>query len=386
MQQRVGVVIPLYKVQPNALEVVSLRRCAEVLGQYPTVLLAPEGLDLARYEEIFPKAVVWRFPTAYFASLESYSRWLLSPAFYENFLGIYEKICIVQPDVFLCYDALEDFCDLPHDYFGAPLGLFRHDRYELYGGNGGICLRDVAACTRLLKNEEVAKNPCKPLEEDEYFSYCGEAFPALFRVAPLSVAVRFAFDRFPRLLMEVNQGQLPMAIHGWWTYDAYFCRRILAGDLPTGLDFGRENLCLSALAAFRDFMAEHPRIFFYGAGDFGKTFFQYAQAEGFDVEGFLLSDGQPRTETSYHDKPIQYLSAWRGDKEQVGIVTTTGRLTRENIACRLRQEGFRHVFLISEALCNAIFEALLQKRFHDSGGLDEMKTSVKGFPENNDIP
>lgn len=376
MQQRVGVVIPLYKEQPDALEVVSLRRCAEVLGRYSTVLLAPEGLDLARYEMIFPEAAILCFSPAHFVSLESYSRLLLSPGFYETFADTYEKICIVQPDVFLCYDALEEFCDLPYDYFGAPLGIFRHDRYELYGGNGGISLRDVAACIRLLKSAEVAKSRWKPLEEDEYFSYCGEAFPALFRVAPLSVAARFAFDRFPRLLMEVNQGRLPMAIHGWWTYDAYFCRRILAEELPPGLDFGREDLCASALASFHAFLAAHPRVLLFGAGDFGRTFLQYIQAEGFDAEGFLLSDGQPRPDIAYHGKPLQHLSAWRGDKEQVGVVTTMGRLTREIIAHQLRQEGFVHVFLISEMLCNAVFEALLRKRFHESGSLAEMT----GFP------
>ena len=183
--QRVGIVIPLYKAQPDALEEVSLRRCAEVLGRYSTVLLAPKGLALTAYEAIFPKAHIQRFSPAHFVSLESYSRWLLSPAFYENFADTYEKICIVQPDVFFCYDALEDFCRMPYDYFGAPLSLFRNDRYELYGGNGGISLRDVEACLRLLTSEEVKNTSWKPLEEDEYFSYCGEAFPHLFRVAAI---------------------------------------------------------------------------------------------------------------------------------------------------------------------------------------------------------
>lgn len=383
--QRVGIVIPLYKAQPDALEEVSLRRCAEVLGRYSTVLLAPKGLALTAYEAIFPKAHIQRFSPAHFVSLESYSRWLLSPAFYENFADTYEKICIVQPDVFFCYDALEDFCRMPYDYFGAPLSLFRNDRYELYGGNGGISLRDVEACLRLLTSEEVKNTSWKPLEEDEYFSYCGEAFPHLFRVAPLSVAVRFAFDRFPRLLMEVNRGRRPMAIHGWWAYDPYFCRRILGDDLPADLAFGQEDVCTLALTEFRDFLEAHPRVLFYGAGDFGKTFLQYVQAEGFDAEGFLISDGQPRPEMSYHGKPIWYLSSWQGDKAQVGVVTTMGRLNRENIACRLRSEGFRHVFLISEVLCSAVFEARLRKRFYDCGALDELSEGLKGSSEKNDI-
>lgn len=176
-----------------------------------------------------------------------------------------------------------------------------------------------------------------------------------------------------------------MAIHGWWAYDPYFCRRILGDDLPADLAFGQEDVCTLALTEFRDFLEAHPRVLFYGAGDFGKTFLQYVQAEGFDAEGFLISDGQPRIERSYHGKPIWYLSSWQGDKAQVGVVTTMGRLNRENIARRLRSEGFRHVFLISEVLCSAVFEARLRKRFYDCGALDELAEGLKGSSEKNDI-
>ena len=372
MIRPLGVVIPLYKAQPDALEVVSLRRCAKVLGRYSTVMLAPEGLDLALYEAIFPETAVWRFPPAHFVSLESYSRWLLSPAFYEKFLDIYEKICIVQPDVFLCHDALEEFCRLPYDYFGAPLGLFRHDRYELYGGNGGISLRDVRACLRLLTSEETQNTHWKPLEEDEYFSYCGEAFPHLFRVAPLSVAMQFAFDRFPRLLMEVNRGRRPMAIHSWYTHDAYFCRHLLAVELPEELTFGTEDVGALALTAFHEFMRGHAPIIFYGAGDFGKSFLQYAQAVGLDIVQFVISDGQPRVEIEYREKAITYLSECRMNKAEVGIVVVMSRLLREQIAEDLRRDGFQHVFVISDALCNAVLEKLLEQRWHRDGRLEEV--------------
>lgn len=373
MIRPLGVVIPLYKAQPDALEVVSLRRCAKVLGRYSTVMLAPEGLDLALYEAIFPETAVWRFPPAHFVSLESYSRWLLSPAFYEKFLDIYEKICIVQPDVFLCYDALEEFCRLPYDYFGAPLGLFRHDRYELYGGNGGITLRNVAACIRILRSREVAERDWKPLEEDEFFSYCGEVFPEKFRVAPLHIAIKFAFDRFPRLLLALNRGKLPMAIHSWYTHDAYFCRKLLAAELPEGLAFGQENADELALKEFHAFMQAYPGIVFYGAGDFGKSFLQYVQMAGFDIDRFLISDGQPREEASYRGKSIVYFSEWQGNKSEIGVVVVMSRLIREQIAEQLRQEGFQNVFVISETLCNAVLEQLLTNRFHEAGRLEEIE-------------
>lgn len=371
MVRPLGLVVPLYKEQPNALEYCSLKRCAEVLWRYPVVLLVPKQLNVSVYVELFREAEVLRFAPAWFQGLESYSQLLLAPMFYENFLGIYEKICIVQPDVFLCYDALEEFCCMPYDYFGAPLGLFRHDRYELYGGNGGISLRDVAACLRILQSDEVAESHWKPLEEDEFFSVCGEAFPEKFRVAPLSVAMRFAFDRFPKLLMKINQGRHPMAIHSWYTHDAYFCRQLLANDLPEGLEFGAEDVGALALTQFHEFMRGHAPIVFYGAGDFGKSFLQYAQAVGLDIEHFVISDGQPRNENEYRGKPILYLSECQVNKAEAGVVVVMSRLLWKQISEDLRRNGFQHVFVISDALCNAVLEKLLEQRWCRDGRLDE---------------
>lgn len=373
MAQPVGIVIPLYKERPDTLEHCSLERCAKVLKHYPTVLLVPEHLDVSFYRGIFTDIDVLRLPDSCFKGLESYNRLLLSPGFYERFSGEYEKICIVQPDVFLCYDALEEFCRLPYDYFGAPLGLFRHDRYELYGGNGGITLRNVGACIRILQSREVAESDWKPLEEDEFFSYCGEAFPEKFRVAPLHIAIKFAFDRFPRLLLHLNGGKLPMAIHSWYTHDAYFCRKLLAAELPENLAFGQENADELALEEFHAFMQAYPSVVFYGAGDFGKSFLQYVQMAGFDIDRFLISDGQPREEASYRRKSIVYFSEWQGNKSEIGVVVVMSRLIREQIAERLRQEGFQNVFVISETLCNAVLEQLLTNRFHEAGRLEEIE-------------
>lgn len=370
MRKTVGLVIPLYKERPDALEHLSLKRCAAVLGRYPTMFLVPEGMDISFYQEIFTGAETVRFSPTWFTGLESYNRLLLSDAFYERFSDRYEKICIVQPDVFVLYDALEEFCRMPYDYFGAPMSIFRCGRYEFYGGNGGMSLRDVDACRRILIKAELAAMERGALEEDEYFSLCGEVFPEAFRVAPLHVAVRFAFDRFPRLLMQVNGGRPPMALHGWYTYDRHFCRSLLAEELPKGLDFGIENENVLEKEKFHRFLQVHKQLVFYGAGNFGKSFLQYIQSKGFDIESFIVSDDQ-RKEECYRDKPIEYLSHWRGDREKVGVVIVLGRLIQKKIANNLIRQGFKHIFVISEILCNAVLEEILLKRFHTEGQLEE---------------
>ena len=60
------------------------------------------------------------------------------------------------------------------------------------------------------------------------------------------------------------------------------------------------------------------------------------------------------------------------NKAEVGIVVVMSRLLREQIAEDLRRDGFQHVFVISDALCNAVLEKLLEQRWHRDGRLEEV--------------
>ena len=68
-----------------------------------------------------------------------------------------------------------------------------------------------------------------------------------------------------------------------------------------------------------------------------------------------------------------YFSEWQGNKSEIGVVVVMSRLIREQIAERLRQEGFQNIFVISETLCNAVLEQLLTNRFHEAGRLEEIE-------------
>ena len=359
-KQRVGIVIPIYKKQPNASEMLSIRRCAAVLGMYPIVLVVPEHLDVSLYMTLFPKSETVRLAASWFTGLESYNRLLLTVGFYEKFLSRYEKILILQPDVFVCQDQLPYFLSLEYDFIGGPLGVFRHDRYELFGGNGGCSLRCVAACINILQREADAAS--WKLNEDEFFSYCGEKFPQQFRIAPLELSYQFAFDRFPRLLYQMNRQTLPFAIHGWYTHDFYFCRQILlrdslVQDLPV---VSNENqLSLEALLGF---IKQHKRVMFYGAGEWGKGILQYVQLQGTDIAGFIISDEQLNSEGAYRGKKICHFSECMQDMAGIGIVVTLSRLYRDKVKAMLQRQGIQDVFYISEALCNAVGEQLLRER------------------------
>src|SRR4029453_4610809 len=117
------VVVPVYKAQPSAREAVSWARCLEVFPTTPIARGPPEGLDVAAYlrpepQEARPIHVV-RFDPGFFHSTETYSRLLISAAFYRAFAS-YEFILVHQLDVFVFRDELADWCTRGYDYIGAP--------------------------------------------------------------------------------------------------------------------------------------------------------------------------------------------------------------------------------------------------------------------------
>ena len=83
MSAKVAVVIPIYKEELNDLEKISLAQVRKVLKNYPLIFVAPEGKN---FPYLQPGDMLVQFHPQYFQSVETYSRLLLSPMFYEPFL------------------------------------------------------------------------------------------------------------------------------------------------------------------------------------------------------------------------------------------------------------------------------------------------------------
>ena len=115
MSTKVAVVIPVYR-ELNELEIISLAQCRKVLGRYPLVFVAPSGKNFSYFAT---GDMVVHFPEKCFCGVRAYSDLLMMPFFYEPFRD-FDYILIYQPDAFVFYDALEDFCSLGYDYIGAP--------------------------------------------------------------------------------------------------------------------------------------------------------------------------------------------------------------------------------------------------------------------------
>ena len=231
---KVVIVVPVYKASLNRSEEIALQQLQRVWGAYPKVFFAPVGLQFD-YGSLMAGFRVERFPTEFFRSSSSYSRLMLSEAFYERFAA-YEYLMLYQLDAFVFYDALPEFCAAGYDYIGAP--VYRNAPvWHALGtqvGNGGFSLRRVSACLKLLRQwgDKWHTHPFQQAffeNEDAFWGYCGTREEYAFRVPDVATAGRFAVqDDVQHAFRRIRTGNLPMGGHAWPKADYALWQPVLA--------------------------------------------------------------------------------------------------------------------------------------------------------------
>ncbi len=248
--------VPVYRDALSSDERVSVRHLEHFLGGFPVRLVAPSSLGTLPLD--FP---VERFPAECFRSTSSYSRLLLSRGFYERFAA-FDYLLVYQLDALVLSGDLLRWCRLGWDYLGAPWPE-DPERPELGPercGNGGLSLRRVEAFLEVLRerpappwlrllrtplpdldNLPVAQRAVKrlnvardarrgvgwyashyTLNEDRFWSDRAVLFHPDFRVAPVTAAADFAFERQPRQRYAANGGRPPFGAHAWARWDRAF--------------------------------------------------------------------------------------------------------------------------------------------------------------------
>lgn len=303
-KEDIAVVVPTYKERLSELEHISLFQLFQVLGTYDIFYVAPQSL----HAEYLEKARVERFTDHLFEGIAGYNQLMLSKDFYMRFIK-YKYILIYQLDAFVFYDGLLEFCNLGYDYIGAPwlTGMRKkvNDEY-IYAnvGNGGFSLRNVQSILRLLtEREEELKNYKE--NEDKFFSFNGDA---RFKVAPVSVALKFAFEREVKKCFEKNNNKLPFGCHAWERYDYKFWRthiEKLGYKLPDKMtelgmedeknyELYRQNEISEKFWTFNGMLCienrEYRKIAIFGTGMYGKKVLSLMGEAGISVECFIDND------------------------------------------------------------------------------------------------
>lgn len=300
-REQVAVVVPTYKSSLSELEKISLLQLFKILGKYDVYFAIPQSLQA----DYLKQAMIERFEDCYFADIVGYNRFMLSGNFYRRFQK-YKFILIYQLDAFVFSDRLLQFCNLEYDYIGAPwltgMGKKVGETYLYQNvGNGGFSLRNVPNTIRLLDSQrEELKTYCD--SEDKFFAFCSSLS---FKIAPVHIALQFAFEREVRRCYEQNNFMLPFGCHAWERYDYSFWKPYIEREgflLPVKTpESGKEdekNFEIYQQDGFIEkFWTFHAKpsienrkdrkIAIFGTGMYGKRVLEILENAGISVECFI---------------------------------------------------------------------------------------------------
>ncbi|MGH9349576.1 MAG: DUF5672 family protein [Vicinamibacterales bacterium] len=248
------------KTRYTADEEIAFRHVRHYLSRYDQYVLIPDD-----HPAIYPGFIPKRFAPRFFGSAQAHGRLLLSEAFYRAFLD-YEYILIYHLDALVFADELLEWCGAGYDFIGAPW-LRSPDTPHITAqkvGNGGFSLRRVRSFLRVLRSKAYFVDPdeywrryCErsgPLaravnwprkhvkrlgwfndvrwhvkwavhgdvHEDRFWAEYATQYDPAFRIAPVDVAMRFAFEAEPRACFERIGRRMPFGAHRWQTFDRAF--------------------------------------------------------------------------------------------------------------------------------------------------------------------
>lgn len=282
------VVVPVHKPQPDPTEVVSIRNCGIVFQGRHICFVAPEQLDLRKYQALVPNAGQIRVPRGWMASIGAYNSMMISPDFFER-VKDFTHVLIHEPDAIVLRDELDHWCAQPFDYIGAPWFVTNPGEggalEPTYVGNYGFSLmrvsaaRDVLASQKrwypmskvfadailgffgnpaLLKRAKLAAGSAGQLHGacrlygpncDIFWSFAVPALHPDFEIAGPAEALKFSWEAFPARCLELSGGEPPFGVHAWAKIDPAFMFPFLSAN---GIDLGDAG----QTAAARD--SSHP--------------------------------------------------------------------------------------------------------------------------------
>jgi len=307
MKYKAAIVIPIYKSELSETERISLKQASRIFKKEKKFFVLPASL---KYSYMSEEIVEIRLNDRWFQSVRSYNDLILSEDFYRRFLE-YEYVLIYQLDAFVFSNELERFCRMGYDYIGAPWidGTFyyRDGKHIIwYVGNGGFSLRKVESMIKILSENREALKDNRTNEDLILSSLAGE----LFRVAPMDIALEFAFEMNVKESYERNKRRLPFGCHAWHSYDLSFWKpwienfgyhiteqMCMSGQKDISLygrrkevsrfwlsEYKKENLALQLRELFG---SENGGYAIWGAGYWGQTLCRMLEDAGLNVECFI---------------------------------------------------------------------------------------------------
>ncbi|WP_458381619.1 DUF5672 family protein [Rhizobium ruizarguesonis] len=166
--RRAAVLIPTHLEQlDDELAATLLHNATQLKGHALEVVL-PETCSPSWYEAFFQQhgidGTVRLVQASYFGSPAAVNRMGTDPAFYRMY-SEFDYILICHLDAWVYRDRLSYWMDQGYDFIGAPLFLPEDDKVHFlrrmapFGSNGGLSLRRVSSCIRVLETFEPGRSP-----------------------------------------------------------------------------------------------------------------------------------------------------------------------------------------------------------------------------------
>ena len=297
---KVIIIVPLYKNYLSVVEQISLKQLFLILGKYDICFIVPDSLRHYLIEK-YPGVRVEGFCDSFFTDIYSYSALLLEQSFYKRFLE-YEFMLIYQTDAFVFEDRLIVFIDEGYDLIAAPVAKEYWPELNLRIGNGGFTLRKIQTMFDFVINKERVIqiwHKAHPLDnpisieqyEDKYFAYCMELKYNSVTAPTLERAFEFSIDFNINGVFCGLERHIPFGCHRWSKYkfkewwgiieqygyvltefqknelisqDYNYNKRILIGKICSR---GIEDIVLSAM---RNEITSNGSVVLWGYGETGK--------------------------------------------------------------------------------------------------------------------
>lgn len=262
--KHICVVIPIHSAEIAATELISLKRCREILGNYDVYLVYPKGMEISVYKHYFPEIILQPVNKKWLSTLDEYNKMKRSLSFYNMFRQ-YHFMLTYELDAYVFSDNWQEANALDYDFIGAPWFNGYKDnspKTHIIGvGNSGFSIRNVEKCIAILNKREQMRKAWHrlkqfkldrivpltfflrltdanwklirtnyyfiPFVDKEYIHedvfWC-ETVPKLFKfkIAPVKDSLKFSFELEPSVLYKMNDERLPLGCHAWFKYDPDF--------------------------------------------------------------------------------------------------------------------------------------------------------------------
>lgn len=265
------VVIPFHSSNPSEEELISFRRCVEILSNFDIFLVLPEGISADIFLDESSSVFLKRVNPRWLSSLKEYNKMKIDPAFYKEFRG-YRYMLTYELDSYVFSDVLDEWCERGYDYIGAPwFGVTSYlsvKKKITVGGNSGFSLRNIQNSLKVLEDlktirffaktadwfplrycfrlisftlAKILKRKYAGLEifraylEHEYVHedvFWADFIPSMypfFKLSTFEESLRFSFEKQPEVCYEMNGGNLPFGCHAWNKYNPEFWRKYISG-------------------------------------------------------------------------------------------------------------------------------------------------------------